>query len=359
MLIATNDENKPVYAEKGLTKAKIYYCPSCRSPVHLKAGSVTRAHFAHYKEKNCDVFSEGETEEHIKGKLQLKQWLEQQNIKVEMEAYLPQLNQRPDLLITLKQRNIALEFQCSPIAIAKVVERTEGYLKAGYEVIWILGEKFKYNQQLTAFQKGCLTNLNNELVLFHYLVSSERLEYRSHFTLKQSQKMTNKKRRLSLNSFLHLNLKKGSCPPVAEVNIEIEHRKLVRQLYHATAKRRGYLELLYENNETLVSMPKEVYRTVPSEWMLQDFSFEWKLKFILWLDSQSINTVLTKKKIQQWMQQLPYYQSPQLTQEQKIVPLLEFITILTESNVLKQIRFDKWTIRQQARRYKYLEDKFI
>jgi hypothetical protein len=44
-------------------------------------------------------------------------------LSFQVEAYLPTLKQRPDLLIG----KIAIEIQCSPLPIKRLVERTETY----------------------------------------------------------------------------------------------------------------------------------------------------------------------------------------------------------------------------------------
>src|SRR5690554_1948582 len=99
MLIAINHQHQQITAHKDLSKQDHYSCPACQSPVHLKAGSVMRPHFAHYKKSHCAVFSEGETEEHLEGKQQLYDWLKSLGYTVEMEAYLPEMKQRPDILL--------------------------------------------------------------------------------------------------------------------------------------------------------------------------------------------------------------------------------------------------------------------
>ena len=357
MLIATNEKNDQILADKDLCKLETYFCPSCQSPVHLKAGSFMRAHFAHYQKEACDVFSEGETEEHLLGKQQLYEWLVGLGHEVEMEAYLSQLMQRPDLLMKWQGEEIAIEFQCSGLSIEKVRERTEGYLNNGYKVIWVLGEQFAYKGKLTAFQKVCLTNTKEQLVLFHYSVSKKRLEYRYDFQLKQNQKMVEVKGALKTKNPLKLNLKKKSCRSNAEVNVEMEHQKLQRQLQYPKNNRQQFLETLYKNKETLVSMPKELYETLPTEWLIQNHAYEWKLQFIQWVEGQRSNTVLTPKKLHRWAEELDYFEVPQMSKKQKLQPILEFNYVLVQSNVLKQIRFDKWVFVQPAKRYKYLEEK--
>src|SRR5699024_3163532 len=109
MLIALNQDNEHVHAAKiklveQLPKHDLYSCPGCKAPVFLKKGKIKQAHFSHYAQSNCQMFSEGETEEHVLGKQLLFNWLIQQGYPCQLEAYLPELKQRPDLLIWLNEK---------------------------------------------------------------------------------------------------------------------------------------------------------------------------------------------------------------------------------------------------------------
>ena len=85
----------------------------------IRKGLLKRHHFAHYAAANCEVFSEGETEEHLSAKELLYEWLTDETI--EIEAYLPDLQQRPDLLVG----KTAIEVQCSALSWRRFVQRTE------------------------------------------------------------------------------------------------------------------------------------------------------------------------------------------------------------------------------------------
>ena len=86
MLMAKMANQQLVTASHQLTKEDKYYCPACQKGVHLKQGAVMRPHFAHFKAEACAAFSEGETAEHLEGKVQLREWLERLNVRVAMEA---------------------------------------------------------------------------------------------------------------------------------------------------------------------------------------------------------------------------------------------------------------------------------
>lgn len=121
-------------------KSQVFYCPSCLTPVYIKNGLLRLPHFAHYKSTFCGTLFEGETQEHLELKKSFVQWCEQESITYELEKYLPQLNQRPDILIG----KIAIEIQCSILSVDRFIERTQNYQLHGYTPIWICGEKLVF-----------------------------------------------------------------------------------------------------------------------------------------------------------------------------------------------------------------------
>ena len=121
-------------------------CPDCGSFYEYCHGEVIHPYFRH-KEKNKDcegIYYEPETEEHIRGKLILYNWLQKlqkdnneiQDIK--LESYIPETRQRPDLSFRINNKRYVIEFQCSPIA-TEYLERHRLYQLAGIYDIWILG----------------------------------------------------------------------------------------------------------------------------------------------------------------------------------------------------------------------------
>ena len=125
-------------------------CPDCGKPYEYCHGDVVSPYFRH-KEKSqlCDkIYSESETEEHIKGKLILYNWLlelQSNNIvqNVKLESYIPETKQRPDIYFEQDGKRCVIEFQCTPIA-TEYLKRHELYQLAGVYDIWILGMN-KYN----------------------------------------------------------------------------------------------------------------------------------------------------------------------------------------------------------------------
>ncbi|WP_445013744.1 competence protein CoiA [Ureibacillus sinduriensis] len=75
---------------------------------------------------------------HLKGKEQLYSLFKALEMEPELEPYLPNVKQRPDILLkgNTTQR-IAVEFQCSPISAEKLINRNNGYKREDIQPIWI------------------------------------------------------------------------------------------------------------------------------------------------------------------------------------------------------------------------------
>lgn len=132
-----------------LTRAEIdgykkncrFYCPVCKELVMIKAGKRMIPHFSHYPKSRCPENKGGEGPYHERGKLLLFQWLQSQHLHVELEPYLKEIKQQPDILLTINHKRIAIEYQCARIVIEHIQKRNKGYKQAGIIPIWILGAK--------------------------------------------------------------------------------------------------------------------------------------------------------------------------------------------------------------------------
>ncbi|MFC6169738.1 competence protein CoiA [Loigolactobacillus jiayinensis] len=127
-------------------KGQSFYCPACHDRLRLKIGATVQPHFAHLPGATCHVAAEGETAEHLAGKALLGKLFRRWQINFAYEVYLASIQQRPDLLISKGAQRIAIEFQCSPISLARLRARTEGYRRIGYRVVWILGQRYQRQQ---------------------------------------------------------------------------------------------------------------------------------------------------------------------------------------------------------------------
>lgn len=131
---------------KKWSNKNILLCPVCGKSYEYCHGKVISPYFRHKDKTECLVkYSEPETDEHIKGKRILYEWLQSLNgiSKLVLEGWLPETHQRPDIMFQINDEKYVIEFQCSPIA-TEYLERHELYQSAGINDIWILGTE-KYN----------------------------------------------------------------------------------------------------------------------------------------------------------------------------------------------------------------------
>lgn len=178
MLSALDEKGRLVSLLDEISEKQTFTCPACHSPVRLRHGQIMRPHFAHVSLKNCDVYSENESDEHLQLKAALYQALSQSE-NVTVEAVLPELHQVADVLVN---DNLALEVQCSRLSEKRLRERTTSYHKAGFNVLWLLGEKLWLGERLTPLQRHFLYFSQNmgfhlweldakqRLVRLHYLI---------------------------------------------------------------------------------------------------------------------------------------------------------------------------------------------
>lgn len=105
------------------------------------------------------------------GKKQLYKWLRSQGFHVKIEHYLPGIRQRPDLFIEMKERQIAIEYQCASLSTEQLLKRTSSYWKAGIQIIWILGgnqmkKHSAYWISLSSFHFLCIQSYPQPFLLF-------------------------------------------------------------------------------------------------------------------------------------------------------------------------------------------------
>lgn len=371
MYIAETKEKELIFADQAaVSRKETYYCPGCKQKVFYKSGQRMAPHFSHYAKEACRTFSEGETKEHLAGKKQLYKWLLSSNECVEMEAYLPELKQRPDLLWRRKgKKSLAIEFQCSPLPRERMIERTKGYKNNGYEVLWILGKQYHIGQKLTAFQKLFMTEIEGEEPTYlQYSVDKKKLDKLTHFSVKGGTCLSIQKEEINLNKEKWQRLFSLSKDTTENKRTKVELQKeqigLNRLSYYRTKKARRFFQLLYENKENVPSLPLECYESVPYEWMVDTYSFEWKYRCLKWVESFRPKRVITSKMVRKWIRHqrnnryIVFHECPLLNPECMNLPVFSYLDHLVKSGVLKKLDDSKWTYCKRAQRLQSLGGKW-
>lgn len=138
MFIAIDENGNRVYAEEAV-KNQNFYCQCCNEKVILKQGSIKRWHFSHKQDTNCKYANDKDykTEWHIR-----------------MQNYFPKESQEYKFHddvnneihiadVYLKEDNIVLEFQHSPISKEEFLSRTIFHIKNGRKIAWFFDESDK------------------------------------------------------------------------------------------------------------------------------------------------------------------------------------------------------------------------
>jgi len=121
----------------------IAVCPVCLEPIICKFGIERIHHFAHSRSANCP--GEHETEEHMKGKAILYDFLQgryKDLAEIELECVLPGLSTLCDIIIKFPDgKRWAVEFYSGHIKEAKLKEKIDYYNKENIEVLWLISSK--------------------------------------------------------------------------------------------------------------------------------------------------------------------------------------------------------------------------
>lgn len=163
-----------------------FYCPICRQMVQVKAGTINIPHFSHLSLEQCPSEWERESWDHLTGKLQLQDIFLKLNWNVDLEFYLNEISQKPDLLIEKDMHRMAIEYQCSSLSLERLHQRIEGYRKFGIEQRWIFGPQqltlLKASQaRLSEVAFSCLQRANHQFYGWALDVNRQTLIHIHHF----------------------------------------------------------------------------------------------------------------------------------------------------------------------------------
>ena len=169
-------EELKTWARKDIIK-----CPVCGKSYEYCHGQINTPYFRHKDKAACDyLYSEPETEEHIKGKLTLYNWIKKQDgvTNAVLEAWIPETKQRPDIMFEYNGSKWVIEFQCSPIATEQI-ERHKLYEAGGIKDIWICGVQ-NYgtgNKHMEKIMDGMFSSKYKKFVEIHNVLRYYLLPY--------------------------------------------------------------------------------------------------------------------------------------------------------------------------------------
>jgi competence protein CoiA len=326
-----------------------FFCPACGERVSLKLGTRRISHFAHRSGTVCRDFYEGETLYHMKGKLQLYQWLDRQRIPVELEYYDTIIKQRPDMVFHYGGKKYALEYQCSPITEEIFIKRTEAYIQQNYIPLWIIGSK-----HLKA-KRGNVFSLSNFDYFFMRKTKDSHLILPSYCPEEKQFKILNSVYPYSIkNVIANITHHSAQITDIEEVlapkminhfsyakwSLEMEKFTLNWSL-HPSPDLNRFLREIYTHNLNLYLLPPEIGLPVGHSLFIQTPAIIWQTYLYLdVLQDKTPNDLINLKEVERnynkriMKNEIINRNMPQLTSEKSFHAVKEYFLLLERLGIL-------------------------
>ncbi|WP_162260728.1 competence protein CoiA [Furfurilactobacillus siliginis] len=270
-------------ASKNLTAS--FLCPGCDRPVHLRAGNIRMAYFAHRANEACETFSEGETSEHLRGKAQLQAWFTRQGGTAVLESPIRQLGQRPDILVN---ERLAVEFQCSPLSEERFNERVSGYHQGGYQQIWLLGRPYLPQPRLSIskISKFIIAHARFGVCQLYWQTETEKILVV--FDIKQAPLLPIRYYQRQFDSWLQWRawwLSGVEKPASVSLNQEAilrQRHALLLGLHHKATPMLRWQALCYQQQTHLLELPEWVYGGEFNDPCFINNELDWRIPLFLW-----------------------------------------------------------------------------
>lgn len=288
-LVTLATMSKPEIAS--LRQTKQFSCPVCNEPVIMKVGSKMIPHFAHRSIQNCPSHEGGEGLYHEKGKLLLYKWLKHQHLDVQLEAYLPDIMQRPDLLVAINKKVIAIEFQCARISLKEIHWRNKGYKKAGITPIWILGasrmqRRSKHQLKIDQFQLQFMHQFSSEFPLTLFFLCPDTLQFISFqdifFT--RTDQAIGKLHMRRLDHMIFTDLFQGQLFDKKELYLLWKKEKRafrLKPIKHRHGREYAWNQWLYLKQTHREHLPSLIHLPVNGQYLMKSALWDWQSRLCL------------------------------------------------------------------------------
>ncbi|WP_157967413.1 MULTISPECIES: competence protein CoiA [Paraliobacillus] len=342
----------------------LFYCPVCKEQVIVKNGYKMIAHFAHKKNAKCLGKAGGEGTYHEQGKLDLYHWLKKQGLVVELEKYLPNLEQRPDIFIRIGKKQIAVEYQCATIPIKTFLKRTHGYLNANIIPLWILG-----GNRMKRTTNTSLDLTSSDLHFFHQFNTS--METRAffycpdklQFAIYKNVFMTGRKRTIGHLEFKPLkNLSFMDLFHSNQVENDQfysfwlkEKRRLRLQPHYSIQTTEGqWRQWLYVKGLSPSNISAVIHLPVLSQWKMKVAPWNWQSR--LCIDFFERRPTFTLQDCQAYLQAYIESSNAYPLIFPSCNPIKEYIHQLEQLQVIRRISTSYYRLQKQIKVYSSVDE---
>ena len=344
----------------------LFYCPICHEPVMIKAGIKVIPHFAHHAKTNCPSYQGGEGPYHERGKLLLYEWLKAQQINVQLEVYLKEIQQQPDLLLTINNRHIALEFQSSRIPVSVIKQRNIGYEKANIIPIWLLGanqfeRQGEYHLKVNRFTLQFMQqfSLSSPLMLFYFCpLLRELVTFQDVYLTNQRLAMGRYQfHPLDHTSFTDIFKEKRLRKPALFQLWKEEKRNMrLRPRQHISRMEWSWHQWLYRKRTHFEHLSSLIHLPVRAQYRMKSPPWNWQSRICLdVIDPLPIGSHFSLKECERTVEQDLYsiYHYPLIRTNEN--PIRQYLQLLQQLNFIIQTSPDQFRKVKPLESYEHIE----
>lgn len=376
MLSAKNEQGQLItlvtlskQAISHLRKYESFYCPACNDKVIIKAGKVMIPHFAHQTKINCNLLQAGEGDYHYKGKLLLYEWLKKQQLDVSLEYYLSDIKQRPDILLKINNKVIAIEFQCAKIETNLIYERNQGYKKVNIIPIWILGanlfkRKSTYHLHTNQFISSMVHRFsyNHPTTLFYFCPQQKQLSIVQDIIPTTTNTVIAKQTYLPLEQaiFSHLFMKQFFTKVELYTLWKNELKTFRLQKRSNYGKERAWRNWLYTRGLHLDYVATHIFLPIRSQYKMKVPLWYWQSKFILdYLNEKPLHALIPLQQVESFLHSFKQSRIDQQLIRTNDCPIKEYIQLLCEMGFLKEVNEGIFIKVKSIMHYNHIEKALI
>lgn len=373
MLTAYDDQGKPVvlyrYSREEIKrlKSRSFFCPVCQENVYIRAGDQVIPHFAHFQNSACTE-RKGEGEKHRQGKIDLMNWLTEQDIPAVLEYYLPRIQQRADILVKWRNRWFALEYQCSSISREMLIKRTRSYQRMGITPIWISGKKRRSTSKaskinLTHYERFFFYEWDARFppVLYFYNPEDKAiLMLQQPYPVKSSFYGTLRRYPLSRISFSHLfqvERQPDSWIYSSWLNEKIKFRTYRSRFF--SHDDHEFRQWLYQLGYHPQHLPSAIHLPTPHHFYIKPPPYIWQSKIVLlFLHPMPVGSVFSIKQLSHVMNRHNSFSTDLPFVLRSPTPVEEYLHLLCKCGYFDQIGPDRFRKVRNFTFFKTLEQAF-
>lgn len=346
---------------KQLRKDEHFTCPQCHQTVQLKVGAINVPHFSHRRDEACEqLFSEGESLTHLQGKLDLYHLLQTDpRLTVQLEPYLRELHQRPDLLLEQDNLRTPLEFQVSRIPTEDLNKRTARYKAYSMEPLWILFTPRKIISltegpticSLNSFERQFLQHLTTQPYLLTYHPETKHFHYVSSLLHieKNTYIVNHRKLPLAMQQY-PLAVPRRLSPNDLTQYLRLFNRRRTQyiqsaQLYNRQGIQHVFLRCCYELRMTPSALPAWIGVPVAFDDGFVVHPCEWQIAFLHYLRISGKNCQEKRQQsiYQQFIQRYDPGNAKMISSVRKYHLFLGQIGFTKENGIPKLTEQEKYT----------------